>query len=60
MNLSIGYIWEHSPLFAKGIWLILATFVVVIKDVRFRWLLALVQAKAEAFTCFSSLLLGSR
>ena len=24
MNLSIGYIWEHSPLFAKGIWLILA------------------------------------
>lgn len=24
MNLSIGYIWEHSPVFAKGIWLILA------------------------------------
>lgn len=24
MNLSIGYIWEHSPIFAKGIWLILA------------------------------------
>lgn len=24
MNLSIGYIWEHSPLFAKMIWLILA------------------------------------
>lgn len=24
MNLSIGYIWEHSPIFAKGIWVILA------------------------------------
>ena len=24
MNLSIGYIWEHSPVFAKFIWLILA------------------------------------
>ncbi len=24
MNMSIGYIWEHSPLFAKGIWLVLA------------------------------------
>ena len=24
MNLSIGYIWEHSPVFAKMIWLILA------------------------------------
>ncbi len=24
MNMSIGYIWEHSPVFAKGIWLVLA------------------------------------
>jgi biopolymer transport protein ExbB len=24
MNMSIGYIWEHSPVFAKGIWVILA------------------------------------
>ena len=24
MNMSIGYIWTHSPLFAKGIWLVLA------------------------------------
>ena len=24
MNMSIGYIWEHSPVFAKGIWIILA------------------------------------
>ena len=24
MDLSIGYIWEHSPVFAKMIWLILA------------------------------------
>ena len=24
MNMSIGYIWEHSPAFAKGIWIVLA------------------------------------
>jgi biopolymer transport protein ExbB/biopolymer transport protein TolQ len=24
MNMSIGFIWEHSPPFAKGIWLVLA------------------------------------
>lgn len=24
MNMSIGYIWEHSPPFAKGIWMVLA------------------------------------
>lgn len=24
MNMSIGYIWEHSPVFAKGIWVVLA------------------------------------
>jgi biopolymer transport protein ExbB len=24
MNMSIGYIWEHSPVFAKGIWIVLA------------------------------------
>jgi biopolymer transport protein ExbB len=24
MNMSIGYIWEHSPIFAKGIWIVLA------------------------------------
>jgi biopolymer transport protein ExbB len=24
MNMSIGFIWEHSPPFAKGIWIVLA------------------------------------
>ena len=24
MNMDIAYIWEHSPLFAKGIWVVLA------------------------------------
>ena len=24
MNMSISYIWEHSPMFAKGIWVVLA------------------------------------
>lgn len=47
MNMSIGYIWEHSPIFAKGIWVVLAIMSLWSLSVAFGKWWSLRKAQAE-------------